>query len=187
MTTATHTRLIPDGPPDDGQRQKYKPVVATVTGFSQYNPEQFSLSGIDGFWSLAPRLAEKMDTPKKGISALWTLTTRPKTGPKAKPGSVYMDVIAVAKVPQGYAEDEQDEPSLAPDDLPWDDRPAPAPQQRAPAPRSSAKPPPDAIRETDPLPAEWTLPLAEYRRKNESIQAQTVYNGIVELLKGESG
>src|SRR3990167_10348492 len=159
MTTATHTRLIPDGPPDDGQRQKYKPVVATVTGFSQYNPEQFSLSGVDGFWSLAPRLAEKMDTPKNGISALWTLTTRPKTGPKAKPGSVYMDVIAVAKVPQGYAEDEQDEPE--PEG--WGE---PPPMRSPAAPWNRNKPHPAPAVEQAPegyigpaatLPAKWQI------------------------------
>ncbi len=180
MTTQTRTRLVPAGQPDDEGRQKYKPVVAEVTGFSQYNADQFSLSGIDGFWSLSRSVAAKMSVPQKGTRALWTLATKPKTGPKAKPGSVYMDVDAVAKVPQDYAENDVE-------DLPWDadaERDEPAPE-RAPAPRSSTKPSPDAIRESDPLPAEWTLPLSEYRRKNESIQAQTVYNGIVEILKGE--
>ena len=184
----TQLRLTPDGPPDEGQRQKYRPVVADVTGFSQYNPEQFSLSGVDGFWSLAPRLAEKMGTPTKGTRALWTLTTRPKTGPKAKPGSVYMDVIAVAKVPQGYAENDVE-------DLPWDadaERDAPAPE-RAPAqqgfdvrqvtaPRSSAKPHPDAIRESDPLPAEWTLPLSYYKARGKEIAAMNVLNNVTLTL-----
>lgn len=107
--------LVPAGPPDEQGRQVYQPVAASVTGFSKYNPEQFSLSGIEGFWSLAPKLQEVMGTPKMGQKALWTLATKPKTGPKAKAGSVYCDVIRVAKVPDDY-QDVDDAPEQHPVD-----------------------------------------------------------------------
>src|SRR3990167_4792080 len=87
---------------DDADRTFYEPVVATVTGFSQFNEAQFSLSNIHGFWALSPQLQQKMGTPKKGTKAEWYLSTRPKSGPNAKPGSVYMDVMDVRKVPEGY-------------------------------------------------------------------------------------
>jgi hypothetical protein len=91
--------LVPNGPPDEQGRQVYKPTVATVTGFSKFNKEQFSLSDIDGFWTLAPKLQQAMGTPVKGAKALWTLSHKPKTDERAKPGSMYCDVIAVGKVP----------------------------------------------------------------------------------------
>lgn len=176
MTTAT--RLIPDGQPDKQGRQRYKPVKATVTGFSKYNPDEFSLSGVDGFWNLVPDLMEKYGRPKEGAVAVWTLTTKPKSGPMAKPGSVYRDVVALGKVTD-YVEPEPDEPDL--------DSFQPSLQDRvSEAQKHEPKPHPDAITPNDPLPAEWTLPLREYRHKNESIQAQTIFNGIVEILTSDS-
>ena len=88
----------------------YLPVVATVMAMSQYNAavsnarDAFSLSGIDGWWMLRPKLWAERGTPARGTKALWRLTTKPKTGEKAKPGSVYMDVIAVGVVPADYVD-----------------------------------------------------------------------------------
>ena len=64
----------------------YDPVVASVMAMSQFNAavssarDAFSLSGIDGWWMLNPKLWEKMHTPARGTKALWYLTTKPKTG-----------------------------------------------------------------------------------------------------------
>ena len=101
---------------DENGRTTYEPVVATVTRFSDFNVEHFALSDIDGFWSLAPRLKDKIGVPPKGTKALWTLVTKPKTDPRAKPGSVYMDVIAVEKVPDSYQEPERAAPAAG---APW--------------------------------------------------------------------
>ena len=72
---------------DSAGRTYYAPVAATVRGVSQYNPNQYSFDGLPGYWewngasALAKGTAYKMD-----------LTTRPKTGANARPGSLYQDI-----------------------------------------------------------------------------------------------
>ena len=123
---------------DENGRTTYEPVVATVVRFSDFNAEHFALSGIDGFWSLAPRLKDKIGVPPKGTKARWTMATKPKTDPRAKPGSVYMDVIAADKVPDDYKEPER----AAPADAPWGRAEAAGtPQTAGSAPARPAKQP----------------------------------------------
>lgn len=157
--------LKPDGKPDDSGRQVYEAVVAKVTARSKYNEEEFSLSDIEGYWSIAPYLKEKMGVPPIGTIAFWTLATKPKTGPNAKPGSLYRDVIAVGKVPAVVQE---------------------AMEERADVSHARTTRPPGAIAQDEALPAEWTLPLSYYRERQkterESIQRQVVFKAISELL-----
>ena len=153
---------------EDG-RTYYEPVVATVKGYSEYNKDQISLTTaqgyIKGYWSLAPKLAEKMGTPKIGTKAEWYLATKPKTSEKAKPGSLYYDVVDVRKVPDSY------------------DEPIPTANERADATARQT----GAITDDQPLPAKWTMPLSYFREhdatERASIQAQTAFNGLVALLK----
>lgn len=87
-----------------GERITYKPVVARVSSHSQYpGNKSFGLEGIDGFWNLHPNVTDLnrnlKSPPPIGTVALWTLTTNPKRGENAKPGSLYRDVIKVEAVP----------------------------------------------------------------------------------------
>ena len=166
---------------EEGGRTYYEPIVATVAKYSDYNKDQFSLTAangyIKGYWSLSLKLAEKMGTPPIGTKGEWFLSTKPKTGDKAKPGSVYYDVMDVQRVPDSHQE------------------PAPAANQSV-APKGAIR---DNVVHTNvvgdpdapypaPVPAEWSLREAYWREKqaNEraSIQAQTAYNGLVALLNG---
>ena len=169
-------KLIVDHTDDQG-RTWYEPVVAEVTGFSQYNKDQFSLGGIDGFWSVSPRLAEKLGPVAKGMRQQWILATKPKPpGPKTNPGSVYRDVMAI-----GNPADYQDVPELL----------SRSEVAEAHSPDGTPKAPAGAIGQDDQVPAEWTMPLAYYvgrnRERNRSIEKQVAAKIMAELAVAAIG
>jgi len=96
--------LTPSGDPKPDGKQYYEPVVLTVSGYSQYNENQISFTEIDGFWSL-PNDFMKVGTndrrPPQGAVARFNLSSKPKTSPSAKPGSLYRDITGIYKTAEG--------------------------------------------------------------------------------------
>lgn len=140
----------------DGDYTNYAPIVLKVTGYSKYKPDQeVSFQGIDGFWQLPKNLAGK--PPPIGYVGRFWLKTNPKRGDKAKPGSMYHDIMRVEKVSDGEAE----EPA---------GRAAPEPVTQDP--REGYVKPPGAIGPNDQVPAEWTMPRSYYEARARSIERQ---------------
>jgi hypothetical protein len=73
---------------DERDRTYYEPVIGRVQGVSLYNDNQFRIEGLDGFWQYDhdPGLTV-------GSTYKMALTTKPKSGPSAKPGSAYQDIV----------------------------------------------------------------------------------------------
>ena len=96
--------LTPSGDPKPDGKQYYEPVVLTVSGYSQYNENQISFTEIDGFWGL-PNGYMKVDKddgrPPLGAVARFDLSSKPKTSPSAKPGSLYRDITGIYKIAEG--------------------------------------------------------------------------------------
>ena len=74
----------------------YEPAVLTVKGTSQYNENQISFVEIQGFWQLPENFTGKRKPPD-GTVAKFTLSTKPKSGQNAKPGSMHMDIGGIYK------------------------------------------------------------------------------------------
>lgn len=156
----------------DGDVTMYRPVVATVTGFSQYNETQFSLSEIDGFWSMTPSLSKTMSLPAKGQQAMWTCRTKLKLpGPNTKPGSMYHDIIAVGKVSVEAQAEHDARPPQAVEDIPWE-----ANEVKSLPPQDGTERPVGSIGPHDPVPAKYTMPRSYFERQERitrrSIEAQ---------------
>ncbi len=74
----------------------YEPVILTVKGTSQYNDNQISFQEIEGFWQLPDQFSGS-NKPPEGTVAKFSLSTNPKRGPNARPGSMYMDIGGIYK------------------------------------------------------------------------------------------
>jgi len=165
--------LKPFGSPDEYGKQRYVPLQITVGRESQYREGEFAIEGLEGYWQWpADRL------PKTGEKYRVWLTTKPKTGSKAKPGSKYQDVVRAEPVTQDLAGDEfvdVTEPS-SPDDAPVE-----SPETPLDAPETKVSP-----LAGSPVPAEWTLPLDYYVWRHSadrlSIEQQTALKAMVEVL-----
>ena len=165
-------RLKPFEGPDGAGRQRYDPMTVTVKLASQYNPDEFGFEELAGFWNWP-----KGDPlPKTGQKFRVWLTTKPKVGPKAKPGSVYQDVVKAIPV---IVEGENEYVDLGPG--------APPPDNLAPDTRDHEDEAPAA---KSPLagqavPAEWTLPIEYWMNRHAaeraSIETQVAYKGLIEL------
>lgn len=162
----------------DGDVTMYRPVVATVTGFSKYNEAQFSLSGIDGFWVMTPTLLKTMSVPTQGQQAMWTCRTKLKTpGPNTKPGAMYHDIVAVGKVsPEAQAEHDARQPQPV-EDIPWTVEGEPLPQDGTDRPAG-------AIGPNDPVPAKYSMPRA-YFEAQERITRRSIEAQVAAKLMGE--
>ena len=167
------TRLKPFEAPDGAGRQRYDPMTVTVKGVSQYNPNEFSFEEIAGFWNWPANEA----FPKSGQTFRVWLTTKPKVGPKAKPGSVYQDVVkAVPVIVEGEDEyvDLGDGTTPAPDTLAPDTRDH---VDEAPAAKSPLA--------GQVLPAEWKETTdywyAKQQAERVSIETQVAFKGLIEL------
>jgi hypothetical protein len=87
MSQLTEVRTDPAG------RTYYEPILTKIVTESTYNRgQQFGLDGIDGFWDKG-----RLDVPPQGTVAWFTLASKPKVGPNAKPGSRYLDIIAIER------------------------------------------------------------------------------------------
>ena len=164
-------RLKPFEGPDGAGRQRYEPMTVTVKLASQYNPDEFGFEELAGFWNWP-----KGDPlPKTGQKFRVWLTTKPKTGPKAKPGSQYQDVVKASPV---MVEDGQEYEDLGtgapPDNLAPDTRDH---QDEAPAAKSPLT--------GQPLPAEWKEATdywyAKQQAERMSIETQVAFKGLIEL------
>lgn len=80
---------------DQAGRTYYEPILTKITGVSRYNPTEWSLDGIDGFWEQG-----RNSVPPQGTVAWFTLASKPKAGSNAKPGSKYLDIINVERATQ---------------------------------------------------------------------------------------
>ena len=168
MTTAI--RLKPFEGPDATGRQRYDPLTVTVKGVSQYNANEFGFEEIDGFWNWPVNEG----FPKPGQKYRVYLTTKPKTGPRAKPGSMYRDVVkATPVIVDGENEfiDLGDGSTPLPDSMAMDAR-ADAPAARSPL-------------AGQPLPAEWKETTdywyAKQQAERVSIETQVAFKGLIEL------
>src|SRR3990167_8012395 len=164
-------RLKPFEGPDGAGKQRYDPMTVTVKLASQYNPDEFGFEELAGFWNWP-----KGDPlPKTGQKFRVWLTTKPKVGPKAKPGSVYQDVVKASPV---MVEDGQEYEDLGtgapPDNLAPDTRDH---VDEAPAAKSPLA--------GQPLPAEWKETTdywyAKQQAERASIETQVAYKGLIEL------
>jgi len=166
--------LKPHGPPEASGRQKYVPLTTTVGQVSQYRDTEFALEGLDGYW----QWPEKAPLPQEGEKFRFWLTTKPKTGARAKPGSKYQDVVRAEPVTTDLSGDEYTdvtEPSH-PDDAPVESpqRPPEAPE-RATSPLSGR-----------PVPPEWNEAIEYHLYRHEtsrlSIEQQSALKAMVEVL-----
>ena len=76
----------------------YEPALLKVRGKSQYNADQISFEGLDGFWQWtewAAKTTEREAPPPEGTVAWFYLADKPKQGNNAKPGSMYRDIMGV--------------------------------------------------------------------------------------------
>ena len=164
-------RLKPFEAPDGAGRQRYEPMTVTVKLASQYNPDEFGFEELAGFWNWPKGDA----LPKTGQKFRVWLTTKPKTGPKAKPGSQYQDVVKASPV---MVEDGQEYEDLGtgapPDNLAPDTRDH---VDEAPAAKSPLA--------GQPLPAEWKETTdywyAKQQAERMSIETQVAYKGLIEM------
>ena len=78
----------------------YEPTVLTVKGQSQYNDDQISFEEIQGFWQLPDQFSGSK-RPPQGTVAKFSLSTNPKRGQNARPGSMYMDIGGIYKITEG--------------------------------------------------------------------------------------
>jgi hypothetical protein len=80
---------------DAAGRTHYAPILTKIVRESEYNKgQQFALDGIDGFWDRG-----RIEIPPALLSggvAWFTLASKPKTGPNAKPGSRYLDIMDIS-------------------------------------------------------------------------------------------
>ena len=168
----TATRLKPFEGPDASGRQRYDPLTITVKGASQYRPDEFGFAEIPGYWTWP-----KGDTlPAQGQKFRVRLTTKPKVGPKAKPGSVYQDVVKAVPL---IVEGENEYADIGPG--------APPPDNLAPDTRDHVDEAPAA---RSPLagqavPAEGTMPIEywmdRHAKERVSIETQVAFKGLIEL------
>ena len=165
-------RLKPFEGPDSAGKQRYDPMTITVKLASQYNPDEFGFEELAGFWNWPKGDA----LPKTGQKFRVWLATKPKTGPKAKPGSVYQDVVKAIPV---IVEGENEYVDLGPG--------APPPDNLAPDTRDHVDEAPAA---RSPLagqavPAEWTMPIEywmdRHAKERVSIETQVAFKGLIEL------
>ena len=164
-------RLKPFEGPDGAGRQRYEPMTVTVKLASQYNPDEFGFEELAGFWNWP-----KGDPlPKIGQKFRVWLTTKPKTGPKAKAGSMYQDVVkAISVIVEGENEyiDLGDGTTPPPDNL--------APDTRDHVDETSVSP-----LAGQPLPAEWKETTdywyAKQKSERASIETQVAFKGLIEL------
>ena len=87
------------------QRVNYRPVILTVGRSSDFNPNEVAFKEIDGFWAWSDNVlnAEKEEErpQPEGTVVKVGLSTNPKRHPKAKPGSLYMDIGRVRRAFEG--------------------------------------------------------------------------------------
>ena len=164
-------RLKPFEGPDGAGRQRYEPMTVTVKLASQYNPDEFGFEELAGFWNWPKGDA----LPKTGQKFRVWLTTKPKTGPKAKPGSVYQDVVKASPVMVVDGQEYEDLGTGAPpDNLAPDTRDH---VDEAPAARSPLA--------GQALPAEWKETTdywyAKQQAERMSIETQVAFKGLIEL------
>ena len=82
-----------------GQKTYYAPALLKVRGVSQYNADQISFEGLDGFWQMTEFALRDTNgnIPPVGTVAKFKLATNPKKGQNAKPGSMYQDIMHVER------------------------------------------------------------------------------------------
>lgn len=170
MTTQA-TKLTTDGPPDGSGRQKYEPLISTVIAVSKYNADQFGLQGLTGYWQWS-----KTPPLKVGQKAKFWLTTKPKTGPSAKPGALYMDIAGWEAIsPDADGNEYQ---NVGTSEGPAASSPPTEAASNAPEPRS-----PLAGIE---VPPEWKNPIEYHIHmkaiERASIETQVAYKGLIEVL-----
>ena len=96
--TAIPGLVISDEKPNG--KTYYEPAVLTVKGQSQYNDDQISFEEIQGFWQLPDQFSGSK-RPPQGTVAKFSLSTNPKRGQNARPGSMYMDIGGIYKITEG--------------------------------------------------------------------------------------
>lgn len=77
----------------DKGKTYYESITRQAKGKSQYQDTAFSFENLEGYWDAGPNI--------KPIIGQWydlELATKPKTGPNAKQGSLYMDIVRMAPV-----------------------------------------------------------------------------------------
>lgn len=77
---------------DDSGRTTYEAILTRITGKSQYRDDEYLLEGL-GYWQAGKVTVAQAVVD--GAIAWFTLADKPKTGPKAKPGSKYKDIVAI--------------------------------------------------------------------------------------------
>ena len=91
MTTMQQKNVTGDG------SIYFEPVVLKVSGYSQYRPDSdVRFEDVPDFWAL-PEKYHGPNKPPVGTIARFSLKTKPKSGPNAKPGSMYRDVVKIEK------------------------------------------------------------------------------------------
>ena len=174
--------LVPLGPPDRDNKTHYQPFTATVGKTSKFRPGmEFELLEIteklpDGkvvttYWNW-PQKAPK---PTEGSRYQIFATTKPKVGDRAKPGSVYRDVVRAE--PIAADQDGQEWVDVGDPGSPPDDPNDPVQADAPPAEKHS----PLALKA---VPPEWGLPIEYWLHKQAaerlSIETQTALKAAVE-------
>ena len=178
--------LVPLSPPDRDNKTHYQPFTATVGKTSQYRPGiEFELLEITEtlpngkvvttYWNWP----QKAPRPTEGNRYQIFATTKPKGG-RARPGSVYRDVVRaepiVGENDQEYV-DVSDPPAPTREDEVWGDAPA------------GDKESVDVVEKPSPLalkavPPEWGMPIEYWLHKQAaerlSIETQTALKAAVE-------
>lgn len=91
MTTMQQKNATSDG------SVYFEPVVLKVAGYSQYRPDSdVRFEDVPDFWQL-PEKYQGEHKPPVGTIARFSLKTKPKSGPNAKPGSMYRDIVKIEK------------------------------------------------------------------------------------------
>jgi len=73
----------------------YAATVQKVLALSQYNPNQYSLAGLPGFWEIDGKTQASLPNGALQLGAWYkvALSTKPKPpGPRTNPGSLYQDI-----------------------------------------------------------------------------------------------
>lgn len=83
-----------------GDKIYYEPCLLKVSGVSKYNSDQISFEGLPDFWKWTEWAASatgRAEPLPKGTVAWFALSTNPKRGQNAKPGSLYRDITSVSR------------------------------------------------------------------------------------------
>jgi hypothetical protein len=79
---------------DNSGRSYYEPVTTMVVSESQYRDNEYALQDLPGYW-------QSREALELGGTYLFTLTSKPKSGPNSRAGSMYQDIRSAVPAAAG--------------------------------------------------------------------------------------